>query len=237
MKTMPRSQGTATTRNGKIARLPLAIRQQLNQRLQNGELARDLLSWLNQLPEVQAILAAHFAAKPIDESNLTHWKQGGYLQWEAQEQAQRAALAFLEAQPGEPQVPAGALSERLRAFCATRLAAETLRVAALPDSPEKRDQWKMVFSQMALLCQADRAADWVQLQREQLELQRENSRSARERLFKEWAKKDENRAAFGLPREITEAEKQQRIRQVMGIGEEYGPAAAPESLLTAATRT
>ena len=66
------------TRNGKIARLPLAIRQQLNQRLQNGELAQDLLSWLNRLPEVQATLAAHFAAKPIDESNLTHWKQGGY---------------------------------------------------------------------------------------------------------------------------------------------------------------
>ena len=67
------------TRNGKIARLPLAIRQQLNLRLQNGELAQDLLSWLNQLPEVQVILAAHFAAKPIDESNLSHWKQGGYL--------------------------------------------------------------------------------------------------------------------------------------------------------------
>jgi hypothetical protein len=49
------------------------------------------------LPEVQAILAAHFAAKPIDESNLTHWKQGGYLAWEAQEHPQGAALAFLEA--------------------------------------------------------------------------------------------------------------------------------------------
>ena len=43
------------TRNGKIARLPLALSQQLNQRLQNGELAQDLLSWLNQMPEVQAI--------------------------------------------------------------------------------------------------------------------------------------------------------------------------------------
>ena len=42
------------TRNGKIARLPLAIPQQLNLRLQNGELAQDLLSWLNRLPEVQA---------------------------------------------------------------------------------------------------------------------------------------------------------------------------------------
>ncbi|MGO8702033.1 MAG: hypothetical protein ACLQVY_30490 [Limisphaerales bacterium] len=42
------------TRNGKIARLPLASPQQLNLRLQNGELAQDLLSWLNRLPEVQA---------------------------------------------------------------------------------------------------------------------------------------------------------------------------------------
>ena len=67
------------TPNGQIARLPLAIRQELNQRLQNGGLARDLLSWLNRLPEVQPILAAHFAAKPINESSLAHWKQGGYL--------------------------------------------------------------------------------------------------------------------------------------------------------------
>ena len=52
-----------------------------------------------------------------------------------------------------------------------------------------------------------------------------------------WGKKDENRAAFGLPREITEEEKPQPIRQILGIGEEYGPAAAPESLLAAAIRT
>ncbi|MGP8238342.1 MAG: hypothetical protein ACLQVW_23420 [Limisphaerales bacterium] len=54
METMQRSFKTAMTRNGKIARLPLAIRQQLNLRLQNGELAQDRLSWLNHLPEVQA---------------------------------------------------------------------------------------------------------------------------------------------------------------------------------------
>ena len=53
MKTMQRSQKTAMTRNGKIARLPLAPRQQLNQRLQNGLLAQDILSWLNQLPQAQ----------------------------------------------------------------------------------------------------------------------------------------------------------------------------------------
>jgi hypothetical protein len=46
---------TAMTRHGKIARLPLAIRQQLNHLPQHGKLAQDLLSWLNQKPEVQAI--------------------------------------------------------------------------------------------------------------------------------------------------------------------------------------
>jgi hypothetical protein len=54
------------TRTGKIARLPLSIRQQLNQRLQNGELAQDLLSWLNRSQK----------SRPSDESNLCHWKQG-----------------------------------------------------------------------------------------------------------------------------------------------------------------
>ncbi len=32
-----------TTRNGKIARLPKAVREELNQRLENGELRRRLL--------------------------------------------------------------------------------------------------------------------------------------------------------------------------------------------------
>ncbi len=53
------------THNGKIARLPLAVRQQLNQRLQNGELAQDLLSWLNRLPEVQAMKNSSAFAKSL----------------------------------------------------------------------------------------------------------------------------------------------------------------------------
>jgi hypothetical protein len=40
------------TPNGQIARLPLTLPQQVNLRLQNGELAQDLLSRLNRLPEL-----------------------------------------------------------------------------------------------------------------------------------------------------------------------------------------
>ena len=48
------------TRVGKIARLPRALREQLNHRLQDGELGRRLVDWLNASPEVKAVLAAEF---------------------------------------------------------------------------------------------------------------------------------------------------------------------------------
>jgi hypothetical protein len=75
------------SRNGKIARLLLAIRQELNQRLQNGEPGKHLLLWLNGLPEVQAVLAAQFEGQPIGQENLSRWKTGSYRRWEAEQTA------------------------------------------------------------------------------------------------------------------------------------------------------
>src|SRR6266446_3873145 len=79
------------TRNGKIARLPLAVRQELNRRLDEGEQGKELVAWLNGLPEVQAILAAEFGGKPIREQNLSEWKQGGYRDWLAKREALEVA--------------------------------------------------------------------------------------------------------------------------------------------------
>ena len=76
---------------GKIGRLPQAIQEQVNRRLVNGEKARTLVAWLNALPEVQAVLAAEFAGKPIREQNLSEWRKYGYRQW--LEQRQCLALA------------------------------------------------------------------------------------------------------------------------------------------------
>jgi hypothetical protein len=36
------------TRVGKIARLPANIREEINQRLSQGALAKDLIAWLNE---------------------------------------------------------------------------------------------------------------------------------------------------------------------------------------------
>ena len=84
------------TRNGKLANLPNDIREQLNLRLLEGESGRELTAWLNALPAVQSILSAQFHGSPISEVNLTHWRQGGYLQWLTERECFDSARALAE---------------------------------------------------------------------------------------------------------------------------------------------
>src|SRR5882724_3556047 len=72
-----------STRNGKIARLAAAVREELNLRLYNGQEGKQVVDWLNGLPLVQQVLAEGFGGKPISEQNLSEWRQGGYGEWEA----------------------------------------------------------------------------------------------------------------------------------------------------------
>jgi hypothetical protein len=66
---------------GKIARLPLAIRRELQKRLLDGRPAGQLLPWLNGLPEVQAVLAAEFEGRPITKQNLRNGAAGTAPAW------------------------------------------------------------------------------------------------------------------------------------------------------------
>ena len=68
-------------RRGKIARLPRAIRDQLNTRLDDGQEADDILPWLNSLPDVQEIIARRFDGVCVSPQNLSAWRQGGFQEW------------------------------------------------------------------------------------------------------------------------------------------------------------
>jgi len=68
-------------RIGKIARLPGAVRAQLNTRLQDGAAGKQIVRWLNSLPEVKAVLAHYCDGRPINEQNLSDWRQGGFEEW------------------------------------------------------------------------------------------------------------------------------------------------------------
>jgi hypothetical protein len=69
------------TRNGKIARLPSSLRDQLNRRVRDGEPGKNLVDWLNSQPAVQEVLEKEFGGRAISEQNLSEWKQGGYEDW------------------------------------------------------------------------------------------------------------------------------------------------------------
>jgi hypothetical protein len=111
-------------RTGKIARLPRELRHQLNTRLADGAEGKDLLPWLNALPEVKTLLAEKFAARPITDQNLSEWRQGGYEEW-LTEQNVLAFAKDLTAHRDELQniAPGQTVADHLAAAVAFRYAA------------------------------------------------------------------------------------------------------------------
>jgi hypothetical protein len=85
------------SRNGKIARLPAEIRQELNQRLERSEPSTQLLPWLNALPEVQQVLREEFEGVPINKQNLSQWRRGGFQESQALRFIQRQTADSLSA--------------------------------------------------------------------------------------------------------------------------------------------
>jgi hypothetical protein len=128
------------TRNGKIARLPRAVREQLNHRLRDGEEGKKLVAWLNESPEVKAVLAADFNGKPIREQNLSEWKKGGYPEWLAHQEALEVAEQITQdaadwvANNGAP------LSDVLAFWVASRYAVKIRRVIEAKGT----ESWRML---------------------------------------------------------------------------------------------
>ena len=108
-------------RTGKIARLPAAIRNELNRRLNNGALGRELVPWLNALSEVQAVLLHRFGSRPITEDNISAWRHGGFQEWLLQEE-RRDRLRELSDQC--PERDPALRSRRIAAFTQEQLALE-----------------------------------------------------------------------------------------------------------------
>ena len=84
------------THVGKIARLPHHLREELHQRLSNGVIGKDILAWLNALPEVQKIMAELFGGRQITHQNLSEWRHGGYAEWVANRTGPTQWQNFLE---------------------------------------------------------------------------------------------------------------------------------------------
>src|ERR1022692_2843060 len=126
------------TRKGKIARLPQAIREQINRRLQNGAEGKQIAEWLNALPEAFAVLAAEFDGQPINEVNLSNWKLGGYHDWEAQQEALEAVRRFGSDAAELSQAAGGQLADQLAVCLTARIAVALQRPPSGDDDPAEQ---------------------------------------------------------------------------------------------------
>jgi hypothetical protein len=174
---------------GKIARLPRKIRDELNRRLDDGEAGVDLVEWLNGLPSAKKVLQERFDGRPINEVNLTEWKNGGYLNWQAQQETVALAREFNAESEELAKLCGSDLTERLKTVVAVRYAAllQGWNGEITPEMRAKLRGMKGLTREIVRLRRCDRELERMQLDREALELKKQQTEEGIREKFEEWA--------------------------------------------------
>jgi hypothetical protein len=215
-------------RNGKIARLPRELREELNRRLQDGEPGGPLLAWLNALPAVQAVLAREFGGCAISKQNLCEWRAGGFAEW----QTRQETLAQARELAADAQELTAATDGRLTDHLATVLAARY--AAALAGcNGEVTDELRRRLRALRGLCQdivelrrGDHSGARLNLERERLEREREKTEEEVVAQFERWAKNPQVRDWI-CQDWVNPEERKRRLRAIFGLPPEPPEAAAP----------
>jgi hypothetical protein len=157
-------------RTGKIARLPLATREELNERLRDNHSGTEILTWVNALPITQEILKKQFGGEPISDANLSVWRQGGFAEWLEEQDKVHKIQKLSELSLRLAKAAGGNLSEGLLAIASGKLQ-EALEAGI---EVETDDEGNEVFSGVPLdkLVKAVTAVRGMELEAQKLEVKR-----------------------------------------------------------------
>jgi hypothetical protein len=204
------------SRTGKIARLPREIRSQLNRRIMDAEPSPRLLDWLNALPEVRTLLQRDFAGSPITKQNLYEWKQGGYPEWIAQQDAlDRATELAANATELNEAVP-GHLSDHLATVLTARYAAELAAWdGSDPDELHRKLRaFRLLCHDVVELRRGDHEAARLELDRIRLEYTRDKTDLDAADYFTRWIEYPKILECIRDP-EIPSDLRAQKIREIL----------------------
>ena len=155
------------THRSKIARLPNEVREELNRRLRDGTAGRKLVAWLNSLPVAQAVLAAEFKGKTIREQNLSNWRQSGYRDWLAvQEAMAQVRQAAAEGGKELKEAGQGALTDHLATYVAVKYAAMSQLKSESEDGKLDMKELSWLCRDVTRLRRGDHDAAWLKLEQE-----------------------------------------------------------------------
>ena len=203
----------------KIALLPENIRQELNRRLQTGENAAHLVEWLNALPEAQAAFVDESSQSAVNEEDVSNWKQGGFSDWLAQQEALTEVRHVVAEAKELSQAANGALTDNLAIWTAGRYAIAARQLAA--ESRNGAVDWNLLRAlchDLVDLRRGDHSAESLRIERERLDMERAEQKEHLEKLFWAWAK--ENEAKICHRDELSPEEKEKRVCQILGINYE-----------------
>ncbi len=210
-----------SSRTGKIARLPRAVRDELNQRLRDGESGASLVNWLNELPQVKAALQRDFGGRAINEQNLSDWKQGGYRDWLAREEAAEL-LADAVGLGHETKGPS--VSDRVAGwFFPHYVAAARGQLDAAQTPAERWSVLRTICGDLAHLRRSDHYVERLRIWQEKLRLETEvvTAQMAKrtEKDFREWARTqpDLEHKIWPDRESLTYEERQRRMRDIRTI--------------------
>jgi hypothetical protein len=166
------------TRRGKIARLPMDIREEVNRRLENAVEGKQIVEWLNSLPKVRALLKAEFDGQPVNEPNLSHWKSGGYRDWQEHQEALEATRQFVSDAKELSRAAGGDLAGKLAVCLAARLAV-AMRYLPSPEEDAKGhlEGLRRLCAAVSRMRKGDHDAEWLRIKREKLALETKTFKS------------------------------------------------------------
>jgi hypothetical protein len=179
-------------RTGKIALLPDNIREDVNHRLHDGERGKLILGWLNSLSQVKAVLAKHFKGRPITPSNLTEWKQGGYIDWQVRQDALTLVSNLNDKQAlGDDALP-GKLNDSLLRWLSIQYAAAAQAFITVESNPElKWNRLRQLCSDVTRLRRGDFSAERIVIQQKRLSLDEKTAEQKLEDKFWDWTRRPE----------------------------------------------
>jgi hypothetical protein len=164
---------------GKIGRLSKSRREELGERMEDGHTGKELVEWLNSLPDMQALLKEKFGGLPVNEQNVSNWRQSGHLDWLRMREARARVLRLVS---DAEELSAVAEGRRLGDCLAVILAVEldNLGRAWLEDAEaDLGERWKRfceVHRQVSRLRRDDDRVKRTELREKALEVRSSKSK-------------------------------------------------------------
>ncbi len=145
-----------SARNGKIARLPRELRDELNRRLDDGVDGVSILNWINTQPAAHQVFAALFHGQPISAQNLSEWRQGGFLEWQRRQESLALIRGFCEQGEEFDAAVAGPFTDRLSGILSSTLFHSMLAATLESKQPPRMSDLIGLTREVARLRRSDR---------------------------------------------------------------------------------